>query len=110
MLTISNKQWNGYLTDFIKRSESDIVFNKINKHLYDNFTTKDVLDIYQTPYMLGSMIIGYFAYEAVKVSLFLAILFIPITNAFMYKGTHEIDTVKVFTLSSKSDTNIRNFI
>lgn len=94
MLTISNKQWNGYLTDFIKRPESDIVFNKINKHLYDNFTTKDVLDIYQTPYILGFDDYWLLVYEAVKVSLFLAILFIPITNAFMYKGTHEIDTVK----------------
>ena len=34
------------------------------------------------------------AYEAVKVSLFLAILFIPIINAFTYRTSHEIDTVK----------------
>ena len=45
MLTISNKQWNGYLTDFIKRPESDIVFNKIILKLKSNNEHK-IIDQY----------------------------------------------------------------
>ena len=94
MLSIPNKTWKLYLDEFIKRPESDIVFNKLNKELYNRFTNEDVLQIYQAPYILGFDDYWLLAYEAVKVSLFLAILFIPITNAFTYRTSHEIDTVK----------------
>ena len=94
MLSIPNKQWKEYLDEFIKRPESDIVFNKLNRQLYNRFTTKDILQVYEVPYILGFDDYWVLAYEALKVSIFLAILFIPIINAFMYETSYEIDTVK----------------
>ena len=94
MLSIPNKQWKEYLDEFIKRPESDIVFNKLNRQLYNRFTTKDILQVYEVPYILGFDDYWLIAYEALKVSIFLAILFIPITNAFTYKTSYDIDTVK----------------